>query len=87
MKNDKPRLFPFILTALVILTDQISKMLAVKYMEPYSVFRSFFGDFLILRLVYNTGAAFSIGAGLGTVLRWSVLGVLPLAFLIILIIA
>ncbi len=87
MKNDKLRLFPFILTALVILTDQISKLLVVKYMEPYSVFRSFFGDFLILRLVYNTGAAFSIGAGLGTVLRWSVLGVLPLAFLIILIIA
>ena len=41
---------------------------------------------MILRLVYNTGAAFSIGAGLGTVLRWSVLGILPLAFLIILII-
>lgn len=87
MKIKKNDLFSFALTAFVISADQVSKFLAVTYMEPYSVFRSFFGDFLILRLVYNTGAAFSIGAGLGTVLRWSVLGILPLAFLIVLSIA
>jgi len=66
MKIKKNDLFSFALTAFVISADQVSKFLAVTYMEPYSVFRSFFGDFLILRLVYNTGAAFSIGAGLGS---------------------
>ncbi|QOW60070.1 signal peptidase II [Treponema pedis] len=86
MKNKKELFLPFLLTAIVIAVDQISKFLVVKYMEPYSIFRSFLGDFLNLRLVYNLGAAFSFGADLGELSRRLFLGALPVIFLIILIV-
>lgn len=86
MKNKKEYFLPFLLTVLIIIIDHTSKFLAVKYMQPYTVFRSFFGDFLNLLLVYNPGAAFSLGAGLGDVARRLFLGALPLLLLIILII-
>lgn len=86
MKNKKDYFLPFLLTIVIIIIDQTTKLLAVRYMQPYTVFRSFFGDFLNLLLVYNPGAAFSLGASLGDISRRLFLGALPLLFLIILIV-
>ncbi len=69
---------------LVIIVDQITKILVVKYMTPYEVFTSFFGDFLNFRLAYNLGAAFSLGAAFGNISRIFFLIVFPLIFLLIL---
>lgn len=82
MNNKKDYFLPFILTLIVIGADQISKILVVKYMLPYEIAYSLFGDFLNLRLVYNTGAAFSFGAGLNQIPRLIVLGALPLVALV-----
>jgi signal peptidase II len=48
--------------ALIVVVDQLTKFWAVSALQgraPVAVF----GDFLQLRLLYNSGAAFSIGAG------------------------
>lgn len=76
MSNKKDYYLPFIMTAIVIIVDQISKLLVVQYMEAYQVI-PILGDFLNLRLVYNTGAAFSLGAGFDGIVRKVLLGVLP----------
>lgn len=86
MENKKEYFLPFLLTALTIAADQATKFLAVKYMEPYADFRSFFGDFLKLQLVYNPGAAFSFGSELGGSARRLILGVLPVILLVLLIV-
>ncbi len=86
MKNKKDYFLPFTLMFLIILIDQITKILVVKYMQPYAIFTSFFGDFLNLTLVYNMGAAFSMGAGFASISRLFFLILLPLIFLIVLIV-
>ncbi len=72
--------------ALVIVLDQITKVLVVKNMAPYEIYASFLGDFLNLRLVYNLGAAFSLGASFGNFTRFLFLIAIPLIFLIILLV-
>ena len=57
------RFKPFLLTAILVLVDQISKLLVIKYIPLNTVGASFLGDFLIICHVRNTGAAFSLGAG------------------------
>ena len=47
--------------------DQITKFLAEKYLDPANP-PSFFGGFLKLRLIYNPGAAFSLGSSATVVL-------------------
>lgn len=84
MMNKKRFFLPVTLIVLAVCADQISKALAVKHMIPNIVFCSFFGDIVQLKLVYNPGAAFSIGAQLGFVMRWGMLCILPLVFLIVL---
>ena len=76
MNNKKDYYLPFIMTAIVIIVDQITKLLVVQYMEAYQAI-PILGDFLNLRLVYNTGAAFSLGAGFDGIVRKVLLGVLP----------
>lgn len=52
-----------LLAALVLLADQLTKALAVRYLDenaPVPVV----GEILQLRLVFNPGAAFSIGTGM-----------------------
>ncbi len=71
---------------LVIILDQVTKILVVKYMNPYEIFVSFFGDFLNFRLVYNMGAAFSLGASFGNISRLFFLIAIPLIFLIVLLV-
>lgn len=60
--RDSKRFLPFLLTAALVLVDQISKLLVMKYIPLNTVGASFFGDFLIICHVRNTGVAFSMGA-------------------------
>ena len=82
MKIKKEVMLPFILTLFVILLDQITKIAIVHYAPPSRILSSFFGDFLQIILVYNTGAAFSLGNTLSPILRFLFLKLLPLLVVI-----
>lgn len=68
-KSLKSKLIPFILCAAVIIIDQITKAIIVKNIPVYTIGAQFFGDFLRIIHVRNTGVAFSMGAGWGTMWR------------------
>ena len=55
------KLIPFSLTVLVILADQITKILVVKNIPPYTVLWSFWDGLLRIIHVRNLGVAFSMG--------------------------
>lgn len=77
-KNLKSKLLPFTLTIVVIILDQITKMLVVNYIQPYTIGASFFGDFLRIIHVSNTGVAFSVGATWTETIRRLLFALLPL---------
>lgn len=77
-KNLKSKLLPFTLTIVVIIMDQITKMLVVNYVQPYTIGASFFGDFLRIIHVSNTGVAFSVGATWTETIRRLLFALLPL---------
>ncbi|UTC74568.1 signal peptidase II [Treponema sp. OMZ 792] len=81
MNNKKDYYLPFLLTAIVIIVDQVTKILVVKYMSVNEAI-PVIGDLLNLRLVYNTGAAFSLGAGFGEIPRKIFLVFLPFLLLV-----
>ena len=81
-QRERAVFLPFILTFLVILADQVSKLLVLKLASDGGVITSFFGDFLRIVLVYNTGAAFSLGNNFAPVLHFIVLKLLPLVVII-----
>jgi len=74
-------LTPFLLTLVIIIADQITKMLVVAYIEPVYE-RGFhieiFGE--VLRLIHarNPGIAFSLGANFPETVRRIALTVFPL---------
>ena len=76
----RARIFwPVVIT--VVLSDIITKWIAVRDLYPRGVPREVFGDVVRLTLVYNRGAAF--GLHLGQYSRWIFLG-LTIAALVIL---
>jgi len=77
------KMLPLILLVLAILVDQISKILVVNYIPLHTIGASFFGDFLRIIYVANTGIAFSIGQGWGDVIRGLLFRLLPVVVLII----
>ncbi|AAS13132.1 signal peptidase II [Treponema denticola] len=81
MNNKKDYYLPFLLTAIVIVVDQVTKILVVQYMSVNEVI-PVIGDLVNLRFVYNTGAAFSLGAGFGEIARKILLVFLPFLLLI-----
>ena len=81
--KDYRRFLPFILTVALVVIDQISKLLVIKYIPLNTVGTTLFGDFLIICHVRNTGAAFSLGAGSSTFLRILVFIILPLALMVL----
>ena len=86
MNNKKDYYLPFLLTAIVIVVDQVTKILVVQYMSVNEVI-PVIGDLVNLRFVYNTGAAFSLGAGFGEIARKIFLVFLPFLLLIALTVA
>ena len=53
MTIDRKKMLPFILTAAVIILDQITKAFIVKNIPVFTIGYSFFGDFLLQRLELN----------------------------------
>ena len=82
MKTKTELFLPFILTAIVVLLDQLTKMLIVNIADGNMVIASLFGDFLRIILVYNKGAAFSFGANFAPILNFVVLKILPLTLIL-----
>lgn len=77
-KELKSKLWPISLAALVIILDQITKILVVKNIPLYTIGTSFFGDFLRIIHVANTGVAFSVGATWSDTLRRLFFSLIPL---------
>lgn len=78
MKIEKNKLLPFALTLAVIVADQISKALIIKYIPPFTVGAEFFGDALRLVHVSNTGVAFSLGDSMPLLMRRLLFALAPL---------
>ena len=78
INNLKSKLLPFILTALIIIVDQITKMLIVKNIPYATIGAQFFGDFLRIVHISNTGVAFSVGASWSETARHLLFSLLPL---------
>ena len=81
IKTKRDYFLPLILTVTVIALDQLTKWLIIISIEPWSVGASFFGDLLRIVCVYNTGAAFSLGSGLSSVMRFIVMACIPACFI------
>lgn len=71
----------FILSAILIAADQITKLLVVKTIPPYTVAWNFGGDFFRLIHVKNQGVAFSMGSGFPDFLRVVLFIAVPLIVL------
>ncbi len=82
-KELKSKLWPISLAALVIILDQITKILVVKNIPLYTIGTSFFGDFLRIIHVANTGVAFSVGATWSDTLRRLFFSLIPLIVIVI----
>ena len=78
---------PFILSAAVIILDQISKALIVHYVPEGTVAATFFNDFLWICHVRNDAVAFSIGAGLPEIVKYIIFIGLPLVIMVLLSVA
>ena len=72
----------FILSAGIVIIDQLSKLLIVKLIPPLTIAWTFAGDFFRLVHVRNTGAAFSMGANIPGAYRTVLLIVIPVIALI-----
>lgn len=79
----KWKLLPLTLTVLVFFLDQLTKILIVKSIPPYTIGFSFWGDFLRIIHVYNPGIAFSMGNNLPDNLRGILFAVAPLIVLVV----
>jgi len=82
MKKKTELLLPFILMFSVILLDQITKLIVLKTGSEGEILFSMFGDFFRIVLVYNTGAAFSLGTNFSPVLHFISLKLLPLLLIV-----
>ncbi|MCR4580545.1 MAG: signal peptidase II [Treponema sp.] len=78
IKDFKQKLLPFILTAVVIILDQLTKALIVKNIQYGTIGAQFFGDFLRIVHISNTGVAFSVGASWSETIRKLLFSLLPL---------
>ncbi|MCR4822894.1 MAG: signal peptidase II [Treponema sp.] len=77
------KLIPLILALLVVILDQVSKILVTANIPLYGYGTSFFGDFLRIIHVNNPGIAFSIGQGWSIAVRSILFRVIPLIVIII----
>lgn len=76
------RLLPLLLTAIVVIADQLSKLWVVSTIDEYTVGYRFLGDFLAIVHVRNTAIAFSMGTGLPIVVKILLFILVPLALVV-----
>ena len=79
------RFLPLSLTAFVILLDQITKALVVKYIPENTIFKSFFWDCLEIIHVRNDAIAFSIGSALDVPIKIVFFIILPIILMVLVI--
>ena len=77
-KELKSKLLPISLAVVVIIIDQITKILIMKNIPLYTIGAQFFGDFLRIIHVANTGVAFSVGATWSETARRFLFSLIPL---------
>jgi signal peptidase II len=77
---------PFSLTAAIILVDQVTKALVVRFIPPYHIGASFLGGFFRIIHVRNHGIAFSMGVGLAPSARAIFFSLLPIVVLVLLLV-
>ena len=84
MNPTKPRLtiLPFFMTVVIIVLDQITKLLILRNIEPNFIGPRLFGDFIWIVHARNLGIAFSIGDGFPVLLRRILFIALPLFVMI-----
>lgn len=82
-KNLKSKLLPLTLALFVIFLDQITKTLVVKNIPLYTIGAEFFGDFLRIIHVSNTGVAFSVGATWSDIVRFASFVIVPIVVIIL----
>ena len=85
-KELKSKLWPISLALIVILVDQLTKILVMKNIQLGYIGYSFFGDFFRIIHVANTGVAFSVGATWSDTLRRLLFSLIPLIVIIIVVI-
>lgn len=74
------RIIPFSLSLVVIILDQLTKWIIVKYIPPYTLIPNlcFGGDLIRIIHVRNLGVAFSMGGTWPLFLRKAIFSVIPL---------
>lgn len=80
------RFLPFLLSFFIVIADQISKLLVVRFIGPYGATREtvpVIGTFLSFIRTQNLGVAFSIGQNWPPVARRLLFILLPLAVVIV----
>ncbi len=77
-KELKSKLLPISLAVAVIILDQVTKILVMKNIPLYTIGAQFFGDFLRIIHVSNTGVAFSVGATWSDTVRRFLFSLIPL---------
>ena len=82
MKKRGELFLPFTLTIIVIVIDQLTKWAILKTGKEATIIYSLFGDFINIILVYNKGAAFSLGYDFQPILHFILLKLVPLIIII-----
>ena len=77
----KSKVLPLVLTVVVIVLDQITKVLVCRFIPMNTIGTQFFGDFLRIIHVRNPGVAFSFGARWPDSMRRLAFSVIPIVVL------
>lgn len=79
---NKNKLKPLILTMIILIVDQISKLIIVKNIPIHTIGKSFLDGFFRIIHTRNLAIAFSIGNNLPSGVRFILFTILPIAILI-----
>jgi len=82
MRQAKYAISPFLLTALIVILDQITKALVIRNVALNSIGARFLGDFFWVIHTRNLGIAFSIGNKLTPSVRRVLFIIIPLAVMV-----
>ena len=77
----KSKLLPLVLTVVVIVLDQITKVLVCRFIPVNTIGTQFLGDFLRIIHVRNPGVAFSFGARWSDAVRRLAFSIIPIIVL------
>jgi len=77
---------PLLLTLIVIVVDQITKALVVRFIPAYRIGAVFFGGILRIIDVRNHGIAFSVGGSLPAGVRGIIFAAFPIVVLLVLLV-